>query len=228
LNTAPGYRRLVVKHINEITGKEFRNPPDFFEAMASFDAIVEVSGAIRVLLTSLKKIADDLRLLASGPRTGFYEIVLPAVQPGSSIMPGKVNPVLAEMLNMVVSHCMGLDAAIVHASQAGQLELNVMMPVIAFDLLQLIQVASGGIEAFTDKCVAGIAANEEICRRFAEKSPALATALNVKIGYAEAAKIAKEAMAKDELIRDLVREKGLLTDTEIADLLDLRKMTEEP
>ena len=224
LNTAPGYRDAVVRYINEITGENFKTPSNYFSAMSAFGDVVSFTGALRTLATTLKKIADDFRLMASGPRTGFNELLLPAVQPGSSIMPGKVNPVLPEMLNMAVSHAMGLDAAITHASQGGQLELNVMMPVIAYDLLQEIAVLSGAVSAFTEKCLIGVGANEAACRNFAEKSPALATALNLKIGYAKAAEIAKEALDKDVLIKDLVVEKGLMTREEADELLDPGKM----
>ena len=228
LNTAPGYRKHVIRHITELTGHTFLSADDLFEAMQSMDAVVELAGALRVLVTSLRKIADDLRLLASGPRTGLAEIRLPAVQPGSSIMPGKVNPVMAEMLNMVCFHCMGCDTAIVSAAQAGQLELNVMMPVIAYNLLQEIAILAGGIEAFMSRCVEGIEANEEACRASAERSLALATALNPAIGYEEAAKLAKEALDKNIPIRDLARGKSLLNEERLAKLLDLRRMTEDP
>lgn len=224
LNTAPGYRDSVIEYINEITGLDFEKPDDYFAAMSGFDDVVHFTGALRALATTLKKIADDFRLMASGPRTGFNELLLPAVQPGSSIMPGKVNPVLPEMLNMAVSHVLGLDFAITHAAQGGQLELNVMMPVIAYDLLMEISILSGAISAFSEKCLGGVKANVEACRLFALKSPALATALNVKIGYAKAAEIAKEALERDCLIIDLVVEKGILTREEANELLDPGKM----
>ena len=165
-----------------------------FEAMQSFGAVVEVTGALRVLVTALLKIADDLRLLGSGPQTGLAEIRLPAVQPGSSIMPGKVNPVLPEMLNMVCFHALGNDHAISRASQAGQLELNVMMPVIGYDLLQEIEILAGGTNSFNKRCVEDITADAEKCRYYAERSPSLATALNPHIGYLQAAELAKEAL----------------------------------
>jgi fumarate hydratase class II len=228
LNTDPNYRKRVVEYINEATGRTFASAENLFEALQSMDAVVEMAGALRVLVTSLGKIADDLRLLGSGPRTGLAEIRLPAVQPGSSIMPGKVNPVMAEMLNMVCFHCLGCDAAIVTAAQAGQLELNVMMPVIAYNLLQEIDVLTGGVEAFTSRCVKGIEANEEVCRANAERSPALATALNPAIGYEKAADLAKEAIRRGLPIRDVVRERNLLDESELDRLLDLRRMTEDP
>ena len=159
LNAPKNYRSYAVKYINEKTGYDFRMANNMFEAMQSFDAVVEFAGTLRTLVTALKKIADDIRLLASGPRTGLNEIQLPAVQPGSSIMPGKVNPVMAEMLNMVCSHALGNDACIVHASQGGQLELNVMMPIIAYNLIFEIQILSGGMTAFAEKCIHGMGAN---------------------------------------------------------------------
>jgi len=228
LNTDSNYRKRVVEHISEATGHAFTGAENLFEAMQGMDAVVEMAGALRVLVTSLRKIADDLRLLGSGPRTGLAEIRLPAVQPGSSIMPGKVNPVMAEMLNMVCFHCLGCDAAIVSAAQAGQLELNVMMPVIAYNLLQEIDILTGGVEAFTNRCVRGIEANEETCRANAERSPALATALNPAIGYEGAADLAKEAAERGLPVRDVARERNVLNESELDRLLDLRRMTEEP
>ena len=228
LNTDPLYKDRALTHINEYTGYEFKSAADMFEAMQSMDTVVELTGALRVLITSLRKIADDLRLLSSGPRTGLAEIRLPAVQPGSSIMPGKVNPVMAEMLNMVCFHALGCDTAILHAAQAGQLELNVMMPVIAYNLLQEITILTGAIEAFTARCVAGIEANEEVCRKYAERSAALATALSPHIGYDRAAELAREALERDALIRDLVLAKKILGESTLRDLLDLRRMTEAP
>ena len=228
LNTDPEYRTRVITHINETTGHTFTSADNLFEAMQGMDAVVEMAGALRVLVTSLRKIADDLRLLGSGPRTGLAEIRLPAVQPGSSIMPDKVNPVMAEMLNMVCFYCLGCDTTIVAAAQAGQLELNVMMPVIAYSLLEEIAVLTGGMAAFTSRCIEGIEANEEACHASAERSPAVATALNPAIGYEQAAKLAKEALAKGVSVRDLAREKELLDERQLAELLDLRRMTEDP
>jgi fumarate hydratase class II len=225
LNTDPEYEGRVIAHISEATACRFRAAANPFEAMQSFDAVLEVAGALRVLVTSLRKICDDLRLLSSGPRTGLAEISLPAVQPGSSIMPGKVNPVLAEMLNMVCFHALGCDAAILSAAQAGQLELNVMMPVIAYNLLQEIEILAGGMRAFADRCVKGIEANESVCESYAERSPALATALSPHIGYAAAAELAKQALDKDVLIRELALEKKVLPEGTLRELLDPRRMT---
>ncbi len=226
LNAAPDYKANVTKYISEATGYKFTVAANMFEAMQSFDSVVDVTGALRVLATGLKKIADDFRLLSSGPRAGLAEIQLPAVQPGSSIMPGKVNPVMAEMLNMVCFQVMGCDTTIVQAAQAGQLELNVMMPVIAYNLLLEIEILAGGIESFVNRGVVGIKANIETCRRYAERSSALATALNPVIGYNKAAEIAKEALRKDVTIRELVSSKNIIDENKLADLLDIRKMTE--
>ena len=164
--------------------------------------------------------------MTSGPTTGLDEIRLPAVQPGSSIMPGKVNPVLAEMLNMVTFQVMGNDLTVMLAAQAGQLELNVMMPVIAFNLLQSLTILTNATTAFTDKCVRGIAANEEKCRRWVEGSLGLATALNSHIGYQAAAEVAKEALTTGKSIREIVLEKGLLPAEKLDDVLSPRAMTE--
>jgi fumarate hydratase class II len=228
MNADPAYRERAIGHINEETGFRFRPAADIFEAMQSLDAVVEMSGALRVLVTSLRKIAADLILLASGPRTGIGEIRLPAVQPGSSIMPGKVNPVLAEMLSMVCFHTLGCDTAIVAAAQAGQLELNVMMPVVAYNILQEIEILAGGVEAFTTRCVAGIEANAEVCRRNAERSPSLATALSPHIGYDQAAALAKEALEKDLLVRDLVLSRQILDEKTLREVLNLERISEGP
>ncbi|SYZ74380.1 Fumarate hydratase class II [Candidatus Zixiibacteriota bacterium] len=228
LNAPEGYRKFVIRHINEKTDQDFRVAANMFEAMQSFDAVVEFAGALRTLITGLKKIADDMRLLGSGPRTGFNEIQLPPVQPGSSIMPGKVNPVLAEMLNMICSHAVGNDACIVHASQAGQLELNVMMPIIAYNLIQEIQILAAGMTAFAEKCIRGLKANEDICLRFAERSTSLATALNPIIGYHHAARLAQQAFKEDRSVRDLALEQKLADKETLDKALDLHRMTESP
>jgi fumarate hydratase class II len=228
LNTDPEYKGRVIAHICEATGHQFKAAPDPFEAMQSMDAVLEVTGALRVLVTSLRKICDDFILLSSGPRTGLGEIRLPVMQPGSSIMPGKVNPVLAEMLKMVCFHALGNDMAILSAAQAGQLELNVMMPVIAYSVLQEVEVLTGGMRAFTERCVRGIEADRQVCKRNAERSPALATALAPYIGYAAAAKLAKQALEKDVLIRELAIERKVLDEDTLRRLLDPRRMTAVP
>ncbi|PKK83122.1 MAG: aspartate ammonia-lyase [candidate division Zixibacteria bacterium HGW-Zixibacteria-1] len=228
INTDPHYRENALRAINEMTGYDFREPENMFEAMQNLDAVVEMAGALRVVVTSLRKIADDFRLLSSGPRTGLAEIQLPPVQPGSSIMPGKVNPVMAEMLDMVCFQAMGCDTTLVTAGQAGQIELNVMMPVVAYNLLLEIQILSGGVGSFVDRCVTGITANEKQCRLYAEKSAALATALNPQIGYQRAAELAKEALEKDELIRDLVISKNIMDKEKLENILNIHDMTIDP
>jgi aspartate ammonia-lyase len=228
VNTPPKYRQNAVKYINEITGYSFRNAPNMFEAMQSFGAVVELSGALRVLNTALLKIANDLRLLSSGPQTGLAEIKLPAVQPGSSIMPGKVNPVLPEMLNMVCFHALGNDFAILQASQAGQLELNVMMPVIGYNILQEIEILAGGINSFTSRCLEGITADEQRCRYYAERSPALATALNTHIGYVKAAELAKESLKSNKSVMELAISMNIMDIDKLEKILDIRSLTDNP
>jgi len=184
--------------------------------------------ATAFMITSLRKIADDFRLLSSGPRTGLAEIQLPAVQPGSSIMPGKVNPVLAEMLDMVCFHALGCDTAILTSAQAGQLELNVMMPVVAYNLLHEIEILTGAINSFTERCVTGISANADRCLSYAEKSGALATVLTPYIGYHRAAELAREALEKDKLIRDLVISRKIMDEDKLKEILNLHGMTINP
>src|ERR1044071_8818555 len=171
LNATPGYRRRVVEELNQITGYDLRATGDYFEAMQSMSPFVNLSGALRTLATDVMRIANDLRLLSSGPNTGLAEINLPAVQPGSSIMPGKVNPVMAEMTNMVCFQVTGNDAVITAAAQAGQLELNVMMPVIAFDLLMSLTILTNALKALTERCIDDITANEERCRWYVVNAP---------------------------------------------------------
>jgi aspartate ammonia-lyase len=174
----------------------------------------------------LGKIANDIRLLVSGPRTGFAEIRLPAVQPGSSIMPGKVNPSIAEMVNMVCFQVIGNDVTIATAAEAGQLELNVMMPVIAHNLFVSIGLLTSSSRVFAERCVDGIEADEAMCAYWLDRSPALVTALAPKIGYAEAAKLAKEAVEKNLSVRALLVQKGILKGKELDQVLDLRAMTD--
>jgi len=225
LNAHPRFPLTVIQEINDFTGLHLKKPENIFEATQSCDAAVEASSALKVLAVSMNKISNDLRLLSSGPRTGLGEILLPAVQPGSSIMPGKVNPVMAEMLNMVCYQVIGNDLTIALAGEAGQLELNVMMPVIAYNLLQSIEILANAVRAFTDRCVRGIAVNEEVCLRYAENSIALATALNLAIGYEKAAKIANIAFKKGKSVKEVALEEGILSKEELDEILDLRRMT---
>lgn len=226
LNSAPEYRKRMAAELSRDTGLELRPAKDYFEAMQSLRPFVALSGALRNLAQDLVRIANDLRLLSSGPKTGLAEIVLPPVQPGSSIMPGKVNPVMAEMLNMVCFQVIGCDATVLLAAQAGQLELNVMMPVVAFNLLHEIEILASAIAAFARGCVAGISADEVRCRSYAEGSMSIVTVLNPHIGYARAAEIAHEYLHSGKSIKELVLEKGLLTPEQMERVFELRAMTE--
>ncbi len=225
LNADPKYVELAVKYLSGYTGFKFRVARNHAALMQSMADFVEFSGALRTLSVDLTKIANDLRLMSSGPVTGIGEIALPAVQPGSSIMPGKVNPVMAEMLNMVCFEVMGNDLTIEVAAQAGQLELNVMMPVIAYDLNQALLILTNAIRSFTERLVRGIKANEERCRALLEKSAGIALALNPFIGYDKAADVAKEALARGVPLRQVVLEKGLLSEKELKEILDPYAMT---
>lgn len=226
LNTPPGYRKRIVEELSRITNQKLRMTADYFEAMHSMSPFAGLSAALKTLATDLIRICNDLRLLASGPNTGLAEIELPAVQPGSSIMPGKVNPVIAEMTTMVCFQVIGNDAAIVAAAQAGQLELNVMMPVIAFDLLMSLTILNNATRVLCDRCIVGITANEERCRQYAEHSAALVTALSPKIGYARAAELAKMAISAGKTIREVMIETGEFSSAEVERLLDVRSMTD--
>ena len=226
LNTHPQYRFKLVEYLRAWTNINWRNAPDMREAMQSNLPIAEASSALRLLALELTRICNDLRLLASGPTTGFAEIVLPAVQPGSSIMPGKVNPSMAEMLNMVCFQVIGNDLTVAMAVQAGQLELNVMMPVMAYNLHHSIEILKNALRVFIDRCVVGIVADADRCRRYAESSMALATALNTHVGYARAAEVVKRALREQKTIIDVVREEKLLTEAQIAQILDPIKLTE--
>ena len=226
LNAEPTYPALMVKHLRTITGIELREGKDRVQLMQSMGDAAAFSGTLRTYAMDLGKIASDLRLLASGPRTGLAEIVLPPVQPGSSIMPGKVNPSIAEMVNMVCYQTLGNDVTIAAAAEAGQLELNVMMPVIAHNLLFTMRILTNASRVFAERCVEGIEADPAQCAHWLERSPALVTALAPRIGYAEAAKLAKEAVAKNVTVRQLVLEKGVLKGKDLEAVLDLLAMTE--
>ena len=226
LNAEPRYPELMVKHLNAMTGLRLRVGAERVQLMQSMGDAAGFSAALRTYALDLNKIANDLRLLASGPRTGLNEILLPAVQPGSSIMPGKVNPSIAEMVNMVCYQVIGNDLTIAAAAEAGQLELNVMMPVIAHNLLFSMEIVANASRVLAERCVDGIQANPEQCAHWLERSPALVTALAPKIGYAEAAKLAKEAVAQNVTVRQLVLDKGILKGKELDEVLDLAAMTE--
>ena len=226
LNAEPAYPALMVKHLRAISGIELREGKDRVQLMQSMGDAAAFSGALRTYAMDLGKIASDLRLLASGPRTGLAEIVLPPVQPGSSIMPGKVNPSIAEMVNMVCYQVLGNDVTIATAAEAGQLELNVMMPVIAHNLLFTMRILTNAARVLAERCIEGIEADRAQCEHWLERSPALVTALAPRIGYAEAAKLAKEAVAKNVTVRQLVIEKGVLKGKDLEAVLDLLAMTE--
>jgi fumarate hydratase class II len=224
LNAPPDFEKLVIDRINNITGLQFGPSKNKFEALQSRDAAVETSGALRTVAVSMMKITNDLRLLSSGPATGIGEIELPAVQPGSSIMPGKVNPVIPESVNMVCAQVIGNDLTITISGQCGTLELNTMMPLIAFNMLQSIEIEANAARNLAEKCVSGIRANRERCMELAEKSSALATAVAPSIGYDRAAKIVKKAQEENKTIRQVMLEEGISKD-EVDRILDLRKMT---
>ena len=225
LNADPDFGELVVQRINEMTGLEFCPSKNKFEALQNRDAAVETSGALRSVAVSLMKISNDLRLLSSGPEAGLGEIELPALQPGSSIMPGKVNPVVPESVSMVCAQVIGNDLAITIAGQSGILELNVMMPLIAFNLLQSIEIMTNAARLLAEKCIGGIKANRARCEELAEKSYALATAIAPSIGYDRAAQIVKKAQSENKTIREAMLEDGIPKD-EVDRILDLKRMTQ--
>lgn len=225
LNADPRFTELAIKEVALTTGIEFRRASNMFEATQNLDAAVETASALKVLAVSFTKIANDLRLLSSGPSAGLGEIFLPSVQPGSSIMPGKVNPSIVEMFNMVSMQLIGNDLTIAFAGQAGQLELNVMMPVTAWNLLSSIKIAANASRVFAERCVDGITANYDVCKRYAEMSSQLATALSPKIGYEKAAEIAKKSVATKKSIREIAKEMTNLSEAELDQLLDIKKMT---
>jgi aspartate ammonia-lyase len=226
LNTHPEYRAKAVARLAKIAGVELRPAADLRWAMQSCACMAEVSGALRGLALEVIRISNDLRLLSSGPNTGFNEIHLPSLQPGSSIMPGKVNPVLAELAAMVGFQVVGNDVAVAMAVQAGQLELNVMMPVMAHNVLQSIGILTNTLRKLDQRCVRGIMVNRERCEFYAGSTIALATALNPYIGYAKAAALVKESMATGKSIVELARAQGLMSEEQIREVLDPKNMTE--
>jgi aspartate ammonia-lyase len=226
INAEESYPASMVKHLSAISGLELRMGENRVQLMQSMGDIATFSGAFRAYVLDLNKIANDIRLLASGPRTGLAEILLPAVQPGSSIMPGKVNPSIAEMVNQVCFQAIGLDTTVAMAAEAGQLELNVMMPVITHNIVFGLIIVGNASRVFADKCIDGIEADEAQCAYWLERSPALVTALAPKLGYAVAAKLAKEAIATGLTVKELVVSKRLLEGRELDEVLDLRAMTE--
>ncbi len=226
LNAHPRFAPHAITELNRATGLRFRRAENAFEAMQNRDAAVETSGALRTIAVGLMKIANDLRLMTSGPRTGLNEIELPATQPGSSIMPGKVNPVIAEAVNMVAAQVIGYDAAIAIAGMNGNLDLNVMMPVIAHDLLEAIDLLAAVARVFAEKCVRGIRANVERCREYGEHTASLVTAIAPVVGYDVAAKIFKKAVQKNVSIRQAILSEKLLPADKVDEILDLKKLTQ--
>jgi len=226
-NAHPDYKRIAIAELAKLTGFPFKPAKNNFEALQSHRAAQSVSSGLKELALELIRIANDLRLLASGPTTGLNEITLPPVQPGSSIMPGKVNPVMAECLDMVAFQVVGNDLATSLAVQAGQLELNVMTPAIAYNMLFSIQILSNYIPVFTEKCVKGITVDEKRCEQYLEKNPSLATLLAPKIGYLEAAKIAKQAQAENRSVKEIALEKGLLKPEELEKIFSRKNLLNE-
>ncbi len=225
LNADPRYIELVVKYLKDISGFELTGAEHLVDATQNTDAYTEVSGVLKVCMLNMSKIANDLRLMASGPRAGLAEIMLPARQPGSSIMPGKVNPVLPELINQVAFQVVGNDQTICLASEAGQLELNVMEPVLVFNLLQSISIMNNAFRTFTDNCLKGIKANEERLKEYVEKSAGVLTAVNPHIGYEVASRIAREAILNGVPVRELCLRYDVLTEEELNIILDPYEMT---
>jgi fumarate hydratase class II len=226
INMPPQFAGRVIALINKETGLRFREAANHFEAQAAKDAIVETSGALRGLAVSLMKIANDIRWLGSGPRCGFGELQLPETQPGSSIMPGKVNPVIAESVCQVAAQVIGYDATIALCGLSGNFELNVMMPVMAYDLLQAIHLLAASSDNFTRRCIEGLSADEVRCRAMIEQSLAMCTALAPVVGYDQAAAIAKEAYRTGKTVREIARSRNLLPVKQLDELLDPWRMTE--
>ncbi len=227
INSHPEYAKQAIAVIAQKTGIEFVEARNHFEAQATKDDVVEASGFLKTIAVSLTKIANDIRWLASGPRCGIGEISIPSTQPGSSIMPGKVNPVMSEMVLQVCAQVIGNDATVAWAGGFGStFELNVMMPVMAFNILQSIELLAKAARVFADRCVVGIEANKERCESLVEQSLAMCTSLAPKIGYDQAADIAKESFKTGKTVRQIAQEKKLMPDAELIKTLDARRMTE--
>lgn len=226
INTHPDYRVKAVANLARLSGQDLTPASDMRWAMQSNACMADVSAALRGIALEVIRISNDVRLLSSGPNTGFGEIYLPSLQPGSSIMPGKINPVMPELAAMVSFQVVGNDAAVAMAVQGGQLELNVMMPTMAYNVLQSTTILANMLHQFNDRCIAGITANAERCQFYAQSTVSLATALNPYIGYAKAAEIVKESVATGASIISIARSKQLLSEEEIAEILDPVRMTE--
>ena len=226
INCPTGFAPKAIAHISQATGEAFRETENHFAAQAAKDAFVQASGSLNTLAVALLKIANDIRHLSSGPTSGLSEIKLPAIQPGSSIMPGKVNPVLSEAMMMVAARVMGNHTTITIGGQHGNFELNVMMPVMAHAMLESIHILAGAMDAFRTGCLVGIEADRERCRELLELNPSIATALNRTIGYDMASKVAKKSAAEKKSVRDVVLEMDLLDEATLNDVLNVRHMTE--
>jgi fumarate hydratase class II len=233
INTPPGFAAAVIARLAEDLDLPLTEARDHFEAQGARDGLVEVSGQLRTIAVGLYKIANDLRWMGSGPRAGLAEIAIPDLQPGSSIMPGKVNPVVAEATCMVCAQVVGNDAAVAFAGAAGNFELNVMLPVMARNVLESVRLLAAAGRLLADRCVRGITADAERCREYAESSPSIVTPLNRFIGYEEAAKVAKQSLAERKTIRQVVLERGYvaagkITEEQLDAVLDVLAMTRPP
>jgi fumarate hydratase class II len=226
INAPDGYAEAVIALMAERSGFAYREADDHFEAQGGKDATVMASGVLKTIAAALFKIANDIRFLGSGPTSGISELKIPALQPGSSIMPGKVNPVMSEMMMMVAAQVVGNDAAITWGGANGNFELNVMMPVIAHNLLESIALLANAADTYAERCVDGLEANEERAKELVEKNAIIVTALNPHIGYDNGATIAKEAVATGRSVRELVLEAGLMSEEDLDDVLDIKGMTE--
>jgi fumarate hydratase, class II len=230
INTPPGFAAAVIRRLADDMALPLTEARDHFEAQGARDALVELSGQLRTVAVSLTKICNDIRWMGSGPRTGLAEIRLPDLQPGSSIMPGKVNPVIPEATLMVCAQVVGNDAAVAFAGASGAFELNVMMPVMARNVLESIRLLANASRLLADRCIDGIEADVERCREYAESSPSVVTPLNRFIGYEAAAKVAKQSLAQRRTIREVVIdlgyvERGDLTEEQLDEALDVLRMT---
>jgi aspartate ammonia-lyase len=221
VNALPGYRELVIEKLSRLTGLELRPRQDLFEAMQNLNPFGRIAAHLKLLALTLTRVANDIRLLASGPKTGLGELVLPAVQPGSSIMSGKINPSICEALNMICYHVIGLETAVAFGVQAGQLELNVMMPLVIHEVLTMIDLLRQGLGMFTRRAVRGLKANRDRCRQNLEQTHGLAALLNPYLGYHQAAKLAHESLERGISLVELVKEKNLLTEKQIEAIFSL-------
>jgi len=226
MNAHPEYRSRVAKEISRMTGIDFHPAKSLPEVTQSLGDFLHFSSALRLLALELGKIVSDIRLLSCGPRTGLAEFQLPPVQPGSSIMPGKVNPSMAEMMNQVCYQVVGFDTTVAYCAQAGQMDLNVMMPVVNYNLQQATHILATAITSFTERCVDGITVDRERCRFYFESSVGMATIMNPHIGYAAAAELAKESVKSGKTIVELIRERKLLTEEQLKEILDPRRLTD--